>query len=103
MIRIIDVWAVHQGDDDRQSGYPEFFFSTKEAANQKAKGIGWCGGPATVVKRQALTLDGRYFLLDDIGEIDLDGAKIVHNEKIRKQALKKLSAEERNVLGLSEE
>lgn len=37
-VRIVEIWAVYQGDTDIQWGQPKWFFLTKEQAEIVAKG-----------------------------------------------------------------
>lgn len=101
-VDIIDVWCVHRGDDDRSSGHPAYFFTSEEAATKARKGTGWYGGDAPISKRKAIRVNDDCYLLDEIGEIDLDGAKEVHKRKTREKALSKLTEEERELLGLED-
>jgi hypothetical protein len=49
IIRLIKVYAVHQGDDDRNSGTPAWFFYSKAQADAMAKGKGWYGGTCSSI------------------------------------------------------
>ncbi len=100
---IIDIWAVHEGDDDRSSGYPAFFYTNHAEAVAKAKGSGWYGGDAPLKKRHAIFVEGKYYLLDEIGEIDLDQKAGIHRKKLRQQAKAKLTQAELEALGIDEE
>ena len=103
--KLIDVYCVHQGDDDRSPGYPAFFYSNESQAKAKAKGIGWYGGDAPVRKRRGICFDGdKVYLLDadHSRPIDLDDKRKQARQEIRKAALTKLTPEERKALRLKE-
>lgn len=101
---IIDVWAVYQGDDDRSIGTPTYFFSKRLEAEQFAQDKGWYGGKAPIKKRHAVSDSGKYYLIDEIvnesGVIDIDQCQEKYDATIRAEALSKLTAEEKRVLGV---
>lgn len=99
-VSIIDVWAVHQGDDDRHSGYPEWFFTSPQEAYEVAAGRGWYGGDAPVSEKKAIVLDGETaYLLKDIEPLELNVGPDDLEER-RKNALSKLTDIDKKVLGL---
>ncbi len=101
--KVIEVWAVHQGDDDRSSGHPEWFFTTKEEAKRHAAKRGWYGGEAPYRKRHAYDLgDGTVFILDDgfPEPVMLGYSEESELLKKRNKILARLSAEERAILGV---
>lgn len=103
-VKIFEVWAVHQGDDDRNSGYPEWFFASEAAARKHAEKRGWYGGDAPVSKRLAydLGVGGKILILDNRfpEPLMLGYSEAVENQKKRNKALAKLTKEDREVLGL---
>lgn len=103
-VNVFEVWAVHQGDDDRSIGRPEWFFTTQKAALEHAQKRGWYGGPAPVTKRLAydLGVGGKILILDvNFPEPVIIGySEAVENQKRRNKALAKLTTEDREALGL---
>ncbi len=97
---IVEVYAVHQGDDDRHRGHPAWFFTTRWQAEDVAKGRGYFGGDAPVSIQNAVRIGDKYFLLKmdlplemDIGPED--------QSTIRRNALAKLTETEKRLLNLS--
>lgn len=100
--QIINIYVAH-GDpgDDRTPGIraPKLgFFSEKYLAEQAAEGQGWWGGAGAVSEAFALKVNGKFYLLGQPGEIQIDMKTI---DMVKKQALAKLTPEEKKVLGLS--
>jgi hypothetical protein len=115
IIRLIKVYAVHQGDDDRNSGTPAWFFYSKAQADAMAKGKGWYGGTAPVRAYDALSiyndeqvgrLSGSHndepatvYLLQHPHPLKMDQGPV--DEKLmREAALAKLTPTEKELLGL---
>lgn len=103
-VRIFEVWAVHQGDDDRGSGFPEWFFDSEAAARKHAEKRGWYGSDAPISKRKAYDLrsGGKILILDNKfpEPVIMGYSEAVENQKKRNKALAKLTKEDREVLGL---
>ena len=98
------VWTVHRECDDRRDGPITDICGTQELANSVAKGSGWYSGDAAVKKRHAITVEGNTYLLEHERPIivalsfgDIDVARKV---ALREKAISKLTAEEREALGL---
>ena len=99
-MNLIDIFAVYQGDDDRSCGEPAFFYTNETVAEKKSIGTGWYGGKARVEKRQAVLINKKHYLIDNIGVIDLDGKDQFNKNELIKSAKKKLTKEELEALGL---
>ncbi len=56
-MKLITVYVVNQGDDDRYSGKPKWVFRTETQANSVAHGRGWYGGNAPTGPRKAILGD----------------------------------------------
>lgn len=105
-VKLITVWAVNQGDDDRHSGTPHWWFSNEGIARSFAKGKGWYGGDAPVGQHTVLmvpaevTESGKieYYLADE--RVDVDGKEELEENRLKEQALAKLTPEEKRVLRL---
>ena len=101
-MNLIDVWVVYEGGDDRHCGSPKYFYTSEKVAINKAHKQGWWGSDAEVKKRQAILIDGKYFLIDIRGEIDLNQEKEKTKAELREQAKAKLTSEEWEALGLND-
>lgn len=97
---VTKVWAVYQGGDDRRVGYPAEFYSSEVAAKVAAKGRGWYGGDAPVHPHPAIYADGAAYLLACDHPIDVDLKRAQETERVKKEALAKLSPAEKAALGL---
>lgn len=101
---IIRVYVVYIGGDDRYIGLPKLFFTNEQDALICAKGKGYYESDAVVRPRKAIRVGlgiRKYYLLDGEAEAPIElGTGLTKEEKIKIGALKKLSAEERKVLGL---
>ena len=97
-----DIYVIYTGGDDLHSGSPNgnYAYLDEAAAKQKAKGMGWWGGNAHVDKFLAIKdNDGCYWLISK--EIkDINETQFNYEKEIKEQALEKLSAEERRILGI---
>jgi hypothetical protein len=100
------VWTVHRNNIDRGDGPPTDICATQALANQVAKKSGWHGGDAPVKGRWAATVDGSTYLIDGgpddriivaSGMAEIDMAR---EEKLKREALAKLTPAERCALGL---
>lgn len=102
LIDLLCVYAVHQGDDDRYSGKPAWYFDSKADAEMIASGRGWYGGKAPISNHKAiLGADGNYYLLAKEQPIKLNvGPEDLAEQK--EKALKKLTPAERRLLGISD-
>lgn len=82
------------GRDGKNLGW----FSTAEAAKKAAAGHGWYGGNGNVSIQNTITVNGLTYLLANVNPIKVDDSDEKRDAK-RKEALKKLTPEERNALG----
>ena len=96
---LLIVYAVHQNDDDRNSGNPAWFFTDEAKANAVADKRGWYGGKAPVRQRYAIKVNGACYLLETKEPIDLDSSP-EDDLSNREAALSKLTPEERKLLGV---
>lgn len=99
-IEIKRLYAVHQGDDDRSSGYPRWYFDNAMEATKVAIGRGWWGGNAPVSEKKCLVIDGitAYLLASDVPISINEGPD---DELTKKQKiLAKLTEEEKKILGV---
>lgn len=104
MSKIFPVWTVHRNNDERYNGPVTDVCSTEKHALAVASGSGWYGGNAPVLKRWAVEVDSNIYLLaDGPYPIDLDGTMKAQREALKETALKKLSPEEIEALGLNKE
>lgn len=115
VIKLIKIYAVHQGDSDCHSGSPAWFFYSKQRADDTAKGRGWYGGIAPVREYDAISiyddeqvgrLSGSHvdkpatiYLLQHIKPLNMDVGP-VDEAKMREAALAKLTETEKELLGL---
>ena len=97
---VAEVWAVHQGDSERHSGMPKWWFDTKQQADDVAVDRGWYGGTAPVSQHSAIVIGGSCFVLRDTEAKTLNAGPEDEDE-IKQKALAKLSATERKVLGIT--
>ena len=95
------IYAVYKGAEERNPGKPTWFYTDKELAYKVAEGRGWWGGRALVEAQlgiikgnSCLTING---LNKKIVELNITPED---EEKIKSQALKKLSPLEKEILGL---
>lgn len=99
MFKIITVWGVHQGDTDTNRGYPKWFFDNPINAEACAKGRGWYGGKAPIEKYTAIQFEDNAYILLKKNPVKLNYGP--EDELAKKEkALKKLTPEERKLLGL---
>jgi len=101
---IFPVWTVHRNNDDRASGSPTEICTTSALAQQIAHRSGNWGGDAPTEQRWAILARGKAYLLVDDEPIrlvsTLEEARLGQRELLKKQGLAKLSADEREALGL---
>lgn len=105
MSNLFQLYAVHEGGDERSSGEPKWFFTDRTNAELVSYGRGWFGGNAVVSYMWAIKdVDGRVYLMatpkghkrpesiviDDPTEIS----------KAKEAALAKLDPAARRFLGL---
>ena len=97
-----EVFVVYTGGGERDSGNPDsrYVFTDKAAAEEKAKGIGWYGSNAHVGKHLAIKdSEGLFWLLNkQISDINM--TRDAYERDIKAKALKKLTSEEKRVLGI---
>ena len=99
-VEVAEVWAVHQGDDDRYSGKPEWWFRDEQLARDTATGRGWYGGDAPVSKHVAIILhDTELYLLKSSEPVSFGGPE--DDDERREKALGKLTESEKKLLGLT--
>lgn len=97
---IITVYCAHGDGGERSRGPVIGVYTTQSSAAQAAKGKGWYGGDGGTTTAQAIRLsDGKVYLISS-DPIDLDEQQKNLDEQLRTNALGKLSAEEKRVLGL---
>jgi hypothetical protein len=97
---IVNVWLVGYTD-----GYTHFFHGNLAATTEsRAKALATAkeGGYGVVEPRKAIKIGDDYFLITNTEPLDINGEKTKMTEKIREQALAKLSNEEKKVLGIKE-
>jgi len=96
----IDVWVAHGDGGERGIGPEIAYCSTKAHAESAAKGRAWYGGNGVVVKRCALKIDNKVWLLAERDPIDIDSAKARRDTDLRAKTIATLNAEQRRVLGI---
>lgn len=99
--KVINVWAVNQGDDDRSCGRPVWFFDSAAKAEEVAAGRGWFGGNAPVGEHKAILFGNQIYLLAKTEPIELNLGPQDQAER-RKKAIEKLTPAERKLLGISD-
>jgi len=100
--KLIPVKVVWQLDIDgrRQSRVGVFTHKNLSAAIAAASNKGAWGGEGEIADGQAVEVDGKFYLLENIPPVDLDGQASALKEKLKQQALAKLTLQEREALGL---
>lgn len=97
-------WAVYKDKgDDRTTVKGDLvgFYYDSEDAEDAARGHGWYGGNGVIEKTFALKInDDSYFLLIQPEPVPIDVNLAAKKEGERKAALRKLTAKERELLGL---
>lgn len=84
--------------DERGPYVNSSYHSTYAAAEKSIKGTSWYGGDGNLKEGLAVTLpNGKTYLIE---EIDLDNEAAQKKAALRKQALTKLTDEERTALGI---
>lgn len=96
----ITVWAVYTDGDDRNIGTPTEWYSTEAKAKLAASGRGWYGGDASVREHPAIVADGATYVLRSYHPVDIDGELAKRRSMLKDQAMKKLSPEEQQALGV---
>jgi hypothetical protein len=98
-----DVWVVYERADERDHGYPNthLVFTDEAAAKEEAMSAGYYGGNAHVGSHKAILDSQGIFWLLDQQISDIDKTRHAYEEKIKQQALKKLTDEEQRVLRTS--
>lgn len=98
-MEILKIYAVNQGDNDRHSGTPRWFFEDKQIAVNCSIGRGWYGGNAPIGEHSALIIDGNAYLLARPEPVALNVTP--EDEQAKKNAARaKLTEEERKLLGI---
>lgn len=98
-MEIRKIYAVNQGDTDRHSGTPKWFFDSKQVAVECSIGRGWYGGNAPIGEHSALVIDGKAYLLARAEPVALNVTP--QDEQAKKNAARaKLTEEERKLLGI---
>jgi hypothetical protein len=99
MVEIKKIYAVNQGDDDRHTGHPCWFFEGRSDADNCAVGRGWYGRTAPVSEHNALIVNGEAYLLSRVEPVKLNFTP--EDEQAKKNAARaKLTDEERKLLGI---
>lgn len=97
---ITEIFAVHQGDTDRDAGKPKWWFKDEQIAIDASKGVGWYGGPAPISNHHAILIDeDTAYLLQQKLPIKFKGP--LSDEELKEKALNKLTETDREVLGLN--
>lgn len=103
-IKPIAVWAVYTTENEYGNlGELLTVMTSRVAAEKESQGKGWYGGQGAVEERKVIKVgNDKHFLLDEKVDYPIPLDKKVNDRelKLRKQALKKLSKDEREVLGL---
>jgi len=100
-MEIIEVWQAHGDGGERGVGPVIAYCSTREKAEQAAKGKAWYGGDGFVQGRAALRIDGDVWVLAERNPIDLDSVQREQDKRLRDETIAGLSAEQRRVLGIA--
>ena len=100
--KLITVFAAYGGGDDRGLGQSVIGYSrTLSGATAIAKGQAFYGADGTTAAKKAIeTSDGKVFVIQGSGPIDLDGHEAAKKEAERQAALSRISPEDRKTLGL---
>jgi hypothetical protein len=94
------VYVVYENSDERSIGTPAWYFTDLAKAEAAAKGRGWYGGDAPIRDRYVAYVGGGWaFLVVDEEPIRLDQGPD-EQAAIKEAALKKLTPEEKQILGL---
>ena len=106
-VNIKKVWVVFTNHDEHGQ-YDEVndllgVYEYKTDADREAQGQGWYGGEGTVEERIAIRCDGKWFLTQNPVPVKLNKKHGDNRKALRKSALRKLNAREKEVLGLLEE
>jgi hypothetical protein len=104
-MKIISVWTAHTTENEYgRNGVLVGVYSTVVEATKAAAGRGWWGGEGNVTKRYAIvdSADGKVYLIDQNHNLSIPlGVNIIEWENdVKKSALKKLTPEEKSLLGL---
>jgi hypothetical protein len=102
-IQRITVYAVYETVGYGRRGKFLGLFDDQYNADIFANGKGWYGGKGDVQKCDAILIDGRAFPLANFSGpygLTLNDPEAIKVERIRREALNKLSTEERVALGL---
>ena len=97
---IIQVFAVHTNDTELSNGTPEEFFTKESDAQTAAHKNGYYGQNSPISKQYLIKFKDNYYLLANTKPIDLNGTITKHQNKIKEEALKKLTKQEKIALGL---
>lgn len=102
MTKIIEIYAAHGDSGSERGGLGPIigFFSSRNDAERFAKGQGWWGSNGVVRERSAIVIDDQIYLLERPDPIDLDRKAEIKTLEIKKQALSKLTEEEKRALNI---
>lgn len=95
----VTLFAVHEGDSDRDSGTPKWYFDTKLEAQDVAEGRGWYGGNSPISQVSALKVGNQAYILRQTEPVTINDGPIDTADR-KAQALAKLSPMDRKILGL---
>lgn len=98
--KVYEVWTTE--DDRGRRGRMVGVFTEKQVAVNSARGKGWYGGDAEVAEGHAVQLDGKWYRLASPEEVELNTDLIAEEERIKREALAKLSPRERRLLKVQE-
>jgi hypothetical protein len=106
-VRWLDLWEVQgsSGSEMTNEGPVEGYCETEAEAEIYAVGKGWYGGKGNIVRRRAVEINGQVFVLMDPEPIELTkerAKRLVDEDKVKREALKKLAGHEIELLGLKE-
>jgi hypothetical protein len=97
--KLITLYAVYQGGDDRNIGKPKWFFESKVDADDVAFGRGWCNSNAPVREVSVLKVGPSVYSITSTEPIAVNVGP--QDDKIRRAlALNKLTESEKKLLGL---
>lgn len=99
-MEILTVYGAHGDGGERGLGPLLGYFSDKKVAEETAKGKAWYGGNGYISEKKALDTGRGVYLIADEDPIDLDNKFGVIKEKLKAQALSKLSPEEIRALDI---
>jgi hypothetical protein len=102
---VVEVWATVGNTDmteGRGSPVDLRYYGARADALVGAKGAGVFGSDADVARRQAVRIGDRYCIVDRVVSLQPSAAARKAREDLRARTLAKLSAAEREALGLGD-